>query len=91
MKSDLMCEDPHGSWGGRFYEHGSYIGHDEPSVRYISNRPGSGADTTFTERLPVDPKKLPTVKSPGTTSRISSSCRSRRGSPPPSATRTPRR
>ena len=65
VKSTIMCEDPHGSWGGRFYEHGHYIGHDEPSVRYISNRPGSGADTTFTERLPVDPKKLPTVKKPG--------------------------
>ncbi len=65
VKSAIMCEDPHGSWGGRFYEHGKYIGHDEPSVRYISNRPGSGADTTFTERLPVDPKNLPTVKKPG--------------------------
>jgi hypothetical protein len=65
VKSVLMCEDPHGSWGGRFYENGHYIGHDEPSVRYISNRPGSGADTRFTERLPVDPKSAPTVKKPG--------------------------
>jgi hypothetical protein len=65
VKSVLQCEDPHGSWGGRFYENGHYIGHDEPSVRYISNRPGSGADTTFTERLPADPKSPPTVKNPG--------------------------
>ncbi len=65
VKSAIQCADPHGSWGGRFYDNGHYIGHDEPSVRYLSNRPGSGENVTFTERLPVDPAKLPTVKKPG--------------------------
>jgi hypothetical protein len=34
-------------------------------VRFISNQPGSGDNTTFVERLPVEPKALPTVKTPG--------------------------
>jgi hypothetical protein len=61
----MMCADPHGSDGGRFTDNGHYIGHDEPSVRYISRRPGSGSNTTFTERLPRDPVALPTVRHPG--------------------------
>ena len=38
------CADPHGDCRGRtaFYDNGHYIGHDEPSVRFISNAPGSG-------------------------------------------------
>jgi hypothetical protein len=65
VKAAIPCTDPRGSDEGRLYENGHYIGHDEPSVRYISTRPGSGASTTFNERLPVDPAKLPTVKKPG--------------------------
>ena len=38
LKADLACADPRGSWGGRFYENGSYIGHDEPSVRFSRPR-----------------------------------------------------
>jgi hypothetical protein len=49
----------------RFYDNGHYIGHDEPSTRFISSRPGSGNDVTFTERLPRDPRRLPTVSHPG--------------------------
>ena len=65
VKPGLVCADPRGSWGGRFYENGHYIGHDEPSVRFISNQPGSGNNVTFVERLPVEPAALPTVKHPG--------------------------
>jgi hypothetical protein len=50
---------------GRFYDNGHYIGHDEPSTRFISNRPGSGNNVTFTERLPMDPAAAPTVNHPG--------------------------
>jgi hypothetical protein len=60
-----VCADPHGTWHGRFYEHGHYIGHDEPAVRFISNAPGSGNDVTFVERLGTDPQRLPTVGNPG--------------------------
>jgi hypothetical protein len=59
------CADVHGDWGGRFYDNGHYIGHDEPAVRFISNAPGSGDDMTFVERLGTDPRQLPTVRDPG--------------------------
>jgi hypothetical protein len=67
VKPAVMCQDPRGTkaWDGRFYENGKYIGHDEPSVRFISNQPGSGDNVTFTERLPLEPKALPTVAHPG--------------------------
>ena len=65
VKSAIMCTDPRGSDEGRFYENGHYIGHDEPSVRFISKTPGSGSDTTFTETLPVDPAARPTAAHPG--------------------------
>ncbi len=65
VKNVLMCADPRGTWDDRFYENDHYIGHDEPSVRFISNRPGSGNNVSYTERLPVEPRKLPTVRSPG--------------------------
>ena len=65
VKSTIPCIDPRGSDGGRFSDNGHYIGHDEPSTRFISGQPGSGDDTTFTERLPADPAALPTVRHPG--------------------------
>jgi len=67
VKPAVMCQDPRGTKAGdgRFYENGKYIGHDEPSVRFISNQPGSGDNVTFTERLPLEPNALPTVAHPG--------------------------
>jgi hypothetical protein len=67
VKPAVMCQDPRGTkaWDGRFYENGKYIGHDEPSVRFVSGQPGSGDNVTFTERLPLEPKALPTVAHPG--------------------------
>ncbi len=35
VKLDLACADPHGSDGGRFLDNGHYIGHDEPSMRFV--------------------------------------------------------
>ena len=65
VKPAVMCIDPRGSDEGRFYENGHYIGHDEPSMRFVSTQPGSGSDVRFTERLPLDPAALPTVRNPG--------------------------
>jgi hypothetical protein len=65
VKQGIMCADPHGSEAGRFTDNGHYIGHDEPSVRFLSDTPGSGNNTTITERLPADPSALPTVAHPG--------------------------
>ena len=59
----LLCTDIRGIIGHneRFYDNGHYIGHDEPSIRFLSNRPGSGNNVTFTETLPRDPAAMPTV------------------------------
>ena len=65
VKPAVQCTDPRGSDEGRFEENGHYIGHDEPSVRFISAQPGSGDNTTLIERLPVEPSALPTVRHPG--------------------------
>jgi hypothetical protein len=63
---ERLCTDPHGpiynGHVGRFTDpitH-QYVGHDEPSVKFISSRPGSGNTMTYTLQLPTDPKKAPT-------------------------------
>ena len=61
----MMCADPRGSDDGRFFENGHYIGHDEPSVRFLSSVRGSGNNMSITERLPADPAAKPTVAHPG--------------------------
>ncbi len=65
VKNGFMCADPRGPYGGRFYENGHYIGHDEPSVRFLSGRRGSGSNVTMAETLPRDPFGKPTVSNPG--------------------------
>jgi hypothetical protein len=53
------------TWGGRFYDNGRYIGHDEPDLRFLSSVPGSGNNVTWHETLGTDPAAAPTVKRPG--------------------------
>lgn len=66
VKPTLLCTDIRGLTPyHRFYDNGHYVGHDEPSIRFLSNRPGSGNNVTFTERLPRDPAAMPTVTHPG--------------------------
>lgn len=73
IKTDMLCTDVRGieginnknTWGGRFYDNGYYIGHDEPDMTFLSKAPGSGDSVTWTEKLGSDPKALPTTKSPG--------------------------
>ena len=65
VKQGMMCADPRGSDGGRFVDNGHYIGHDEPSVRFLSSVPGSGNNMSITEKLPADPEAAPTVAHPG--------------------------
>ena len=59
-----LCTDPikvvNGS-GKRFNDNGWYVGHDEPSVKFISGVPGSGNTMTYVVRVPVDPKRSPTL------------------------------
>ena len=65
LKLTGACTDPRGYEDERFYDNGHYVGHDEPIVRFLSGRSGSGNDITWTERLPRDPSALPTVRHPG--------------------------
>src|ERR1700719_3163442 len=38
---------------------GQYSGHDEPSLLFYSNKPGSGNTSVYYLRLPKDPKAQP--------------------------------
>ena len=68
LRAGMVCSDPRSIYDGksaRFEDNGTYIGHDEPDLRFMSSAPGSGNDVTWNETLPRDPKALPTVKGPG--------------------------
>jgi hypothetical protein len=73
LKPTGACTDVRGFAGienannddGRFYDNGHYIGHDEPDLTFLSSRPGSGNDVTWTETLGTDPVATPTVATPG--------------------------
>jgi hypothetical protein len=45
----------------RLLDNGHYVGHDEPSVKFISSAPGSGNSMTYNMQLGADPKKMPTA------------------------------
>jgi len=49
------------------YPYGKYVGHDEPSLEFKSNIPGSGNDMSYTMVLPRDPKTQPTASGAGGT------------------------
>ena len=61
--TDMIRTEADGS-AYRFLDNGHYIGHDEPSVKFLSNAAGSASAMTYVMRLAVDPKATPTVTSP---------------------------
>ena len=68
----MNCADVRGfakananTWGGRFYDNGHYIGHDEPNTTFNSSAPGSGDNVTWTVTLGKNPKAAATDVSPG--------------------------
>ncbi|MHB1567954.1 MAG: hypothetical protein ACYCXW_09595 [Solirubrobacteraceae bacterium] len=73
IKLTLACTDIRGfnnewnanTWGGRFYDNGNYIGHDEPDITYLSSKEGSGNNVSYTTTLPRDPSAAPTARNPG--------------------------
>ena len=65
VKPTMLCADPSLPGPTRLEDHDHYIGHDEPSIRFLSSRPGSGNDVTFVETLGKDPRALPTTGHPG--------------------------
>jgi hypothetical protein len=74
VKHTMACTDIRGfsnvsnrfNYNSRFYDNGTYIGHDEPDMTFISNTAGSGDDVTWNETIGVDPSAAPTDKNPGT-------------------------
>jgi hypothetical protein len=57
------CTDPIKIVNGkayRFVDNHWYIGHDEPSVKFISNYPTSGYNMTYLMKMPRDPAAAPT-------------------------------
>ncbi len=62
----MDCADPHGriykggntanKYMSRFLDNGHYVGHDEPSVKFLSSVHNSGNTMTYFMRLPHDPK-----------------------------------
>ncbi|HEX4009338.1 MAG TPA: hypothetical protein VHX62_04995 [Solirubrobacteraceae bacterium] len=65
LRPTADCAGIRGGDGGRQYDNGWFVGHDQPALRFISGRRLSGADVTFTERLGTDPARRPTVRHPG--------------------------
>jgi hypothetical protein len=57
-----VCADPRGWWGGRFYDNGVYIGHDEPSIGFYSDTPHSGNDMQWEITIPHE-RPLPVTQS----------------------------
>jgi hypothetical protein len=47
--------------------HGRYVGHDEPSLLFYSDAPGSGNSMTYSLTLPTDPPTLPNQNGTGGT------------------------
>jgi hypothetical protein len=59
-----LCTDPisiKNGKAGRFIDNKWYVGHDEPSVKFISSTPGSGNTMTYLMKVSRDPAKAPTA------------------------------
>jgi hypothetical protein len=59
-----LCTDPISLFNGkptRFVDNGWYVGHDEPSVKFISSAPGSGNTMSYVMRVSRDPAAAPTA------------------------------
>ena len=57
-----LCTDPIAIKNGkvsRFVDNGWYVGHDEPSTKFISSARGSGNHMTYYLQLPKDPSAAP--------------------------------
>jgi hypothetical protein len=63
-----LCESKHSTCvDSQRYPNGKYVGHDEPSLEFKSNVPGSGNDMTYTMVLPRDPTTQPNASGAGGT------------------------
>jgi hypothetical protein len=59
-----LCTDPIkvvNDKGTRYVDNGWYVGHDEPSVKFISTAAGSGNTMSYLLKVPTDPSIAPTA------------------------------
>ncbi|MGH2481023.1 MAG: hypothetical protein ACRDHW_15315, partial [Ktedonobacteraceae bacterium] len=54
IKHNFPCADMTGLHGERGEDNEHYIGHDEPSAQFLSNRPGSGNNVRWSIALPKE-------------------------------------
>jgi hypothetical protein len=64
-QTDARCLEVQ-DWKDAGFEY--YVGHDEPSMLFYSNRPGSGNDSTYRLTLPTEPVAKPDATGSSTTS-----------------------
>jgi hypothetical protein len=62
LRPQDSCTDVRGDYGERAYDNGYYIGHDEPSIGFISTVPHSGNDVQWEFTLPRE-RPLPATQS----------------------------
>jgi hypothetical protein len=62
VKPDMLCTDFVGYDQGRGYDNGYYVGHDEPTINFFSNSPGSGNNMKWRVTLPKE-HPLPATQS----------------------------
>src|SRR5438876_1873497 len=61
LRAHDICTDFKGYDGGRGFDNGHYVGHDEPTVQFVSNVGGSGNNTQWQITLPKE-RALPATK-----------------------------
>lgn len=61
LRSNNICTDFRDPDGGRGYDNGHYIGHDEPSLQFLSSVPGSGNNVQWQITLPRE-RPLPATQ-----------------------------
>ena len=57
--------DNSNTWGGKFYDNGVYIGHDEPDTTFQSSAPGSGNNVSWNLTIGRDPSRAANRRQPG--------------------------
>src|SRR5215472_4028448 len=62
-ENGMLCTEPLDPYS---YD-GNYIGHDEPSLLFYSNTPGSGNNQSYHVQVPTESTKLPTQDGTGGT------------------------
>ncbi|MGH2497324.1 MAG: hypothetical protein ACRDIV_21700 [Ktedonobacteraceae bacterium] len=61
VRPGMVCQDFAGYDAGRGYDNGHYIGHDEPTINFFSNTPGSANNMQWQVTLPKE-RPLPATQ-----------------------------